>query len=144
MIQYNKTLALQAIIHLFGEEGAQIFKKSAVDLNSAFYPQPAFYSQSAVCILHSVCILPLVRSLQSAVRSLCFTLTGKTFLSIEHMDSFFPRRIARRHAKACVASHVRSLSHNVTAVTVIINKAHFIALLFLIFRHCIEVQSPSV
>ena len=38
-------------------------------------PQPAFYSQSAVCILHSVCILPLVRSLQSAVRSLRFTLT---------------------------------------------------------------------
>ena len=32
-------------------------------------PQPAFYSQSAVCIL------PLVRSLQSAVRSLRFTLT---------------------------------------------------------------------
>ena len=32
-------------------------------------PQPAFYSQSAVCILHAVCILPLVRSLQSAVRS---------------------------------------------------------------------------
>ena len=38
-------------------------------------PQPAFYSQSAVCILHAVCILPLVRSLQSAVRSLRFTLT---------------------------------------------------------------------
>ena len=29
--------------------------------------QRAFYSQSAVCILHTVCILPLVRSLQSAV-----------------------------------------------------------------------------
>ena len=40
-------------------------------------PQSAFYSQSAVCILHSVCILPLVRSLQSAVRSLRFTLTDK-------------------------------------------------------------------
>ena len=40
-------------------------------------PQPAFYSQSAVCILHTVCILPLVRSLQSAVRSLRFTLTAK-------------------------------------------------------------------
>ena len=39
-------------------------------------PQPAFYSQSVVCILHSVCILPLVRSLQSAVCSLRFTLTG--------------------------------------------------------------------
>ena len=52
-----------------------MFKKSAVDLYSAFYPQPAFYSQSAVCILHSVPILPLVRSLQSAVRSLRFTLT---------------------------------------------------------------------
>ena len=38
-------------------------------------PQPAFYSQSAVCILHTVCILPLVRSLQSAARSLRFTLT---------------------------------------------------------------------
>ena len=32
-------------------------------------PQPAFYSQSAVCILQTICILPLVRSLQSAVRS---------------------------------------------------------------------------
>ena len=40
-------------------------------------PQPAFYSQSAVCILHTLCILPLVRSLQSAVRSLRFTLTAK-------------------------------------------------------------------
>ena len=39
------------------------------------FPQPASYSQSVVCILHSVCILPLVRSLQSAVRSLRFTLT---------------------------------------------------------------------
>ena len=38
-------------------------------------PQPAFYSQSAVCILHTVCIFPLVRSLQSAVCSLRFTLT---------------------------------------------------------------------
>ena len=45
--------------------------------------QPAFYSQSVVCISHSVCILPLVcslqstvRSPQSAVRSLHFTLTG--------------------------------------------------------------------
>ena len=37
--------------------------------------QSAFYSQSVVCILHSVCILPLVRSLQSVVRSLRFTLT---------------------------------------------------------------------
>ena len=32
-------------------------------------PQPAFYSQSVVCIL------PLVRSLQFAVRSMRFTLT---------------------------------------------------------------------
>ena len=39
-------------------------------------PQPAFYSQSVVCILHSVCILALVRSLQSAVRTLPFTVTG--------------------------------------------------------------------
>ena len=39
MIQYDKTEpALQAIIHLFGEGGAQMFKKCAVDLNSAFYP----------------------------------------------------------------------------------------------------------
>ena len=51
-----------------------MFKK-VYSLYSAFCTQPAFYSQSAVCILHSVCSLPLVRSLQSAVRSLCFTLT---------------------------------------------------------------------
>ena len=37
--------------------------------SACILPQPAFYSQSVVCILHSVCILPLVRSLQSAVRS---------------------------------------------------------------------------
>ena len=45
-------------------------------------PQPAFYSQSAVGILHTVCILPLVRSLQSAVRSLRLTLTDKEMLSL--------------------------------------------------------------
>ena len=43
-------------------------------------PQPTFYSQSAVCIVHLVCILPLVCSLQSAVRSLRFTLTVKAIL----------------------------------------------------------------
>ena len=45
-------------------------------------PQPVFYSQSAVGILHTVCILPLVRSLQSAVRSLRLTLTVKEMLSL--------------------------------------------------------------
>ena len=49
--------------------------KKVDSLQSAIYTQPAFYSQSAVCILSLVCILPLVRSLQSAVRSLPFTLT---------------------------------------------------------------------
>ena len=57
------------LFHRFGEEGAQMFK-NVYSLYSAFFTQPAFYSQSAVCIL------PLVRSLQSAVRSLRFTLTG--------------------------------------------------------------------
>ena len=52
-----------------------MFKKVYI-LYSAFCTHPAFYSRSAVCILHSVCILSLVRSLQSAVRSLRFTLTG--------------------------------------------------------------------
>ena len=52
-----------------------MFKKSLQSL-FCILPQPAFYSQSAVCILHSVCILPPVRSLQSAVRSLRFTLTA--------------------------------------------------------------------
>ena len=51
-----------------------MFKK-VYSLYSAFCTQPAFYSQSAVCILHSVCSLPLVRSLQSPVRSLRFALT---------------------------------------------------------------------
>ena len=49
-------------------------------------PQPAFYSESAVCILHSVCILPLVRSLQSAVRSLRFTLTDNYSLTISTQE----------------------------------------------------------
>ena len=46
-----------------------MFKKVYI-LYSAFCTHPAFYSRSAVCILS------LVRSLQSAVRSLRFTLTG--------------------------------------------------------------------
>ena len=54
-----------------------MFKKSAVDLNSAFYPslhftlslQSAFYTRSAFFSGSAVC------SLQSAVRSLRFTLT---------------------------------------------------------------------
>ena len=50
--------------------------KNVYSLYSVFCTQPAFYSQSAVCILHSVCSLHLVNSLQSAVRSLRFTLTG--------------------------------------------------------------------
>ena len=45
-------------------------------------PQPVFYSQSAVGILHTVCILPLVRSLQSTVRSVRLTLTVKEMLSL--------------------------------------------------------------
>ena len=49
--------------------------KNVYSFYPAFCTQPAFYYQSAVCILHSVCTLPLVRSLQSAVRSLRFTLT---------------------------------------------------------------------
>ena len=52
-----------------------MFKK-VYSLYSAFCTQPAFYSQSVVCMLHSVCTLPLVRSLQFAVHSLRFTLTG--------------------------------------------------------------------
>ena len=52
-------------------------------------PQSAFYSQSAVCILHSVCILPLVRSLQSAVRSLRFTLTDqKSIICMVNMNVY--------------------------------------------------------
>ena len=47
-------------------------------------PQPAFYSQSAVCILHAVCILPLVRNLQSAVRSL---LVKKFYLFTVHFST---------------------------------------------------------
>ena len=52
---------------------------TTVYARSAFYPSLRFTLslQSAVCILHSVCILPLVRSLQSAGRSLRFTLTGQ-------------------------------------------------------------------
>ena len=49
---------------------ASYLEKKEYSLHSAFCTQPAFYFQSAVCILHSLCILPLVRSLQSAVRSL--------------------------------------------------------------------------
>ena len=52
-------------------------------------PQPAFYSESAVCILPTVCILPLVRSLQSAVRSLHFTMTdSKIFQTVNYSCAF--------------------------------------------------------
>ena len=53
------------LLHRFGEEGAQVFKKSLQFLFCILLP--ALSLQSAVCILHSVCSLPLVRSLQSAV-----------------------------------------------------------------------------
>ena len=57
--------------------------KNVFSLHSTFSPSLRFTrSQSAVCILHSVCILPLVHSLQSAVRSLRFTLTA--FLTDSH------------------------------------------------------------
>ena len=61
-------------------------------------PQPAFYSHFVVCILHSVCILPLVRSLQSAVRSLPFTLTVFKTLS--------PIRVNEDFASLLIASEV--------------------------------------
>ena len=61
---------------------ASYLKKKEYSLHSAFCTQPAFYSQSAVFILHSLCILPLVRSLQSAVRSLPITLTVTRALAI--------------------------------------------------------------
>ena len=49
-------------------------------------PQPAFYSESEVRILHFICILPLVRSLQSVVRSLRFTLTGLQNVALRYMS----------------------------------------------------------
>ena len=61
---------------------ATYLKKKEYSLHSAFCTQPAFYSQSAVFILHSLCVLPLVRSLQSAVRSLPITLTVTRTLAI--------------------------------------------------------------
>ena len=77
------------LFHRFGEEGTQMFK-NVYSLYSAFFTQPAFYSQSAVCILHSVCILPLVRSLQAAVRSLRFTLTAFVSEILHVRTGFLP------------------------------------------------------
>ena len=53
-----------------------MFKTSAVFILH-FAPSLRF-TLSAVCIFHSVCILPLLRRLQSAVRSLRITLTDYT------------------------------------------------------------------
>ena len=64
--------------------------KNVYSLYSAFFTQPAFYSQPAVCILHSVCILPLVRTLQSAIRSLRFTLTSFKLTKIDPVSTFYP------------------------------------------------------
>ena len=62
-----------------------MFKK-VYSLYSAFCTQPAFYSQPAVCFLL------LVRSLQSAVRSLYFTLTVSKTASIQRkLSPFFNR-----------------------------------------------------
>ena len=52
---------------------------TTVYARSAFYPSLRF-TLSTVCILHTVCILPPVCSLQSSVRSLCFTLTASKHL----------------------------------------------------------------
>ena len=64
---------------------ASYLEKKEYSLHSAFCTQLAFYSQSTVCILHSLCILPLVRSLQSAVRSLRFTLTVSISVLSSHV-----------------------------------------------------------
>ena len=61
---------------------------TTVYARSTFCIQPAFYSQSAVCILQSVCILPLVFSLQFAVRSLRVTLTGFEILVAATTNGF--------------------------------------------------------
>ena len=61
-------------------------------------PQPAFYPQSAVCILHAVCILPLVRNLQSAVRSLHLTLTANFYIAGSNLKKNDPGIVIRsRH-----------------------------------------------
>ena len=62
----NKVIVHKLLLHL--QSSLAIDSKNTCSL------------QSAVCILHSVCILPLVRSLQSAVRSLRFTLTGSLII----------------------------------------------------------------
>ena len=94
--QGTQTLAVWMFIELLArmcnvlQLGSEVFnwlpasylEKKEYSLHSAFCTQPAFYSQSAVCILHSLCILPLVRSLQSAVRSLPFALTVTRTLAI--------------------------------------------------------------
>ena len=101
-----------------------MFKK-VYSLHSAFCTQPAFYSQSAVCILHSVCILPLVRSLQSAVRSLRLTLTALSILPEKREGrsnraagnrAWWPvpgteileRRESKRHTKSFLPFYLRS------------------------------------
>ena len=99
--------------------------KNVYSLYSAFCTQPAFYSQSAVCILHSVCILPLVRSLQSAVRSLRLTLTALSILPEKREGrsnraagsrAWWPvpgtqileRRESKRHTKSFLPFYLRS------------------------------------
>ena len=82
-----------------------MFKK-VYTFYSAFCTQPAFYSQSAVCILHSVCILPLVRSLQSAVRSLRFTLTVLT----SRNSQFFTIRTKNLELSPCIYYNLVKLS----------------------------------
>ena len=67
--------------------------KNVYSFYPAFCTQPAFYSQSAVCILHSVCSLPLVRSLQSAVRSLRFTLTDFVCHKSNVKQLFFSKQL---------------------------------------------------
>ena len=71
-----------------------MFKK-VYSLYSAFCTQPAFYSQSAVCIL------PLVRSLQYAVRSLRFTLTAVS-THLQQKNQWYYYRIFLGQQKGCL------------------------------------------
>ena len=68
-----------------------MFKKSAVDLNSAFY------SQSTVCILHSVCTLPLVGSLPFTLTAVYSSSVKQSLPSVNHEQ--FPMQMTHKHNK---------------------------------------------
>ena len=91
-------------------------------------PQPAFYSQSVVCIL------PLVRSLQSAVRSLRLTLT---------VNKHIKMRLGHRRRSLCCLETQNAPWRHWRIPSIYSEKERFIYLWSLEFRSWLRPRAVS-